>query len=116
MIIIPLLTYIYGLEYWLDGFSIHGLWDVVLNYILPVVAVIVFWQFKSATPGKLLLHLTIVDAETGSKPTLRQFIIRYFAYLVAILPLFLGLVWVGIDKRKQGWHDKIAGTVVIRRD
>jgi uncharacterized RDD family membrane protein YckC len=27
----------------------------------------------------------------------------------------LGLIWVGIDKRKQGWHDKLAGTVVVRR-
>jgi uncharacterized RDD family membrane protein YckC len=28
--------------------------------------------------------------------------------------LFLGIIWVGFDKRKQGWHDKLAGTVVIR--
>jgi len=26
----------------------------------------------------------------------------------------LGLVWVAFDRRKQGWHDKLAGTVVIR--
>ena len=43
-----------------------------------------------------------------------QFIIRYLGYYVAMLPLFLGIIWVGIDKRKQGWHDKLAGTVVIR--
>ncbi len=32
-------------------------------------------------------------------------------------PLFhyaLGFIWVGVDQRKQGWHDKLAGTVVIR--
>ncbi len=39
---------------------------------------------------------------------------RYFGYYVSILPLMLGIIWVGIDKRKQGWHDKLAGTVVIR--
>ncbi|MBX3651771.1 MAG: RDD family protein [Burkholderiales bacterium] len=35
-------------------------------------------------------------------------------YIASALPLFLGFIWVGIDKRKQGWHDKLAGTVVIR--
>ena len=31
------------------------------------------------------------------------------------IPLFMGLVWVAFDKRKQGWHDKLAGTVVVRK-
>jgi uncharacterized RDD family membrane protein YckC len=39
---------------------------------------------------------------------------RYLGYFVSAIPLFLGLIWVGIDGRKQGWHDKLAGTVVIR--
>lgn len=52
---------------------------------------------------------------TGGKPTAGQFIGRYFAYLIAFLPLCLGVIWVGIDKKKQGWHDKLAGTVVIRQ-
>jgi uncharacterized RDD family membrane protein YckC len=33
-----------------------------------------------------------------------------------MLVFFLGFIWVAFDKRKQGWHDKIAGTVVIRED
>lgn len=114
IIISPLLTAIYGTEYWVSESFIHGTWDVVINYILPAVAVILFWAYKSATPGKMLLKLTIVDAETGGKPSTGQFIGRYFAYFVSIIPLFLGFIWVGIDKRKQGWHDKLAGTVVIR--
>ncbi|MEO8407836.1 MAG: RDD family protein, partial [Oxalobacteraceae bacterium] len=35
-------------------------------------------------------------------------------YFVSALPFCLGLIWVGLDKRKQGWHDKLAGTVVVR--
>jgi uncharacterized RDD family membrane protein YckC len=62
----------------------------------------------------MITNLTIVDAETGYKPTTGQFIGRYFAYYVSIIPFLLGIIWVGIDKRKQGWHDKLAGTVVIR--
>ena len=39
---------------------------------------------------------------------------RYLGYYVSIIPLFLGLIAVAFDPRKQGWHDKLAGTVVVR--
>jgi uncharacterized RDD family membrane protein YckC len=113
-IIWPILTAIYGKDYWAGASFTHGAWDVILTYILPAVAVILFWIYRSATPGKMALKLTIVDAKTGAKPSTGQFIGRYLGYYVSAIPLFLGLVWVGIDKRKQGWHDKLAGTVVIR--
>jgi uncharacterized RDD family membrane protein YckC len=56
----------------------------------------------------------IVDAETGGKPSTRQLIVRYLGYYVSMLPLMAGIVWVALDPRKQGWHDKLAGTVVVR--
>jgi len=80
----------------------------------PPIAVIIFWVYKSATPGKMATKLTIVDSKTGGTPTTGQFIGRYLGYYVSMFPLCLGIIWVGIDKRKQGWHDKLAGTVVIR--
>lgn len=114
LIIAPLLTFIYGEEYWVSETYIQGTWDVLLNYLLPAIAIIIFWIYRSATPGKMVLGLSIVDANTGGKPTTGQFIGRYLGYYVSMIPLFLGFIWVGIDKRKQGWHDKLAGTVVIR--
>ncbi|MEE9303374.1 MAG: RDD family protein [Thiotrichaceae bacterium] len=116
IIILPILTAIYGEEYWsLASESMAlGFWDIFFSYILPMIAVIVFWVFKSATPGKMATKLKIVDAKTGNKLSLNQAIGRYFAYIPAMLPLGLGLIWVGIDKKKQGWHDKLAGTAVIR--
>ena len=39
---------------------------------------------------------------------------RYLGYYVSIIPFCMGLIWVAFDRRKQGWHDKLAGTVVIR--
>jgi len=39
---------------------------------------------------------------------------RYFAYYISILPFMLGFVWVAIDSKKQGWHDKMAGTLVVK--
>jgi uncharacterized RDD family membrane protein YckC len=114
LVITPILTAIYGREYWVSESFIQGTWDVLLNYILPAIAIVIFWIYRSATPGKMLLGLTIVDAGTGGKPSTGQFIGRYLGYYVSTIPLLLGLIWVGIDKRKQGWHDKLAGTVVIR--
>lgn len=114
IIIGPILTAIYGAEYWMSDTLIQGSWHVLFNYVLPAIAVIVFWIYRSATPGKMVTRITIVDAKTGGKPTAGQFIGRYFAYYVSLIPLFLGFIWVGIDKRKQGWHDKLAGTVVIK--
>lgn len=114
IIIFPILTVIYGTSYWESELFVQGFWDVLFNYILPAIAVIVFWVYKSATPGKMATKLTIVDAKTGGKPSTGQFIGRYLGYYVSMIPLFLGIIWVGIDKRKQGWHDKLAGTVVIK--
>ncbi|MFT7258412.1 MAG: putative RDD family membrane protein YckC [Glaciecola sp.] len=109
-----ILTIIYGTDYWLSDESYQGIVDFSLSYLFPIVAVLVFWHYKSATPGKMVTNLTIVDAKTGRKPTTGQFIGRYVAYYISIIPFLLGIIWVGVDKRKQGWHDKLAGTVVIR--
>lgn len=114
IIIIPLLSFIYGKEYWISDSLVFGFWDLMFSYILPAIAVILFWIYKSATPGKMALRLRIVDAATGQPVSAGRLIGRYLGYYVSTIPLFLGLIWVGIDKRKQGWHDKIVGTVVVR--
>ena len=114
IIILPVLFAIYGADYWDSESFVAGFWDLLIQYILPAIAVIIFWIYKSATPGKMITRLSIVDAKTGGKPSTGQFIGRYLGYYVSMIPLFLGIIWVGIDKRKQGWHDKLAGTVVIR--
>jgi uncharacterized RDD family membrane protein YckC len=91
-----------------------GIVGIFLNYVIPFILVLIFWHFKSATPGKIITHMSIVDAETGGKPSSGQFIIRYIAYYISAIPLLLGFIWIGFDKRKQGWHDKIAKTVVLK--
>ncbi len=75
---------------------------------------ILFWIFKNATPGKMIFKAVIVDAKTLGKPSNMQNIVRYFAYFISLIPFGLGFAWIGFDGRKQGWHDKLAGTVVIK--
>jgi len=108
------LTLIYGEEFWLGDQYYYGIWDGLFSYVLPFIGTIWFWLHFMGTPGKMVTNLKIVDAETGSKLSLLQAIGRYFAYILAFLPLGLGIFWIGIDKKKQGWHDKLAGTVVIK--
>ncbi len=110
----PLLTLIYGKMYWSSDLPVQGTWDILVSYVLPAMIIVAFWMYRSATPGKMALNLIIVDAKTGGRPSTPQFVGRYFGYFVSVIPLMLGIIWVGIDKRKQGWHDKMAGTVVIR--
>lgn len=113
MISVPILHAVYGSQYWYDTSLVQGPIDFLVTWVLPAVAIIAFWVARQATPGKMLISAKIVDAKTGGKPSTGQLIGRYFAYFVSTIPLLLGFVWVGIDKRKQGWHDKLADTLVV---
>ena len=110
----PILTAFYGPSYWQDTDLVKGPVDFLISWVLPSVAVILFWIYKQATPGKMAISARIVDAATGNAPSSAQMIGRYFAYFVSVVPFCLGLIWVAFDARKQGWHDKLAGTVVVR--
>lgn len=113
VVLVPL-SFIYGSEFWTGDKFFYGFWDLLLGKILPFIATIWFWLRYLGTPGKMALRLKIVDAKTGEKMSLGQSMGRYFSYIISAIPLCLGYIWVGIDKRKQGWHDKLARTVVIR--
>jgi uncharacterized RDD family membrane protein YckC len=62
----------------------------------------------------MLVSARVVDAKTGNSLSVGQSIGRYLAYFVSTIPLCLGFLWIAFDPRKQGWHDKLAGTVVVR--
>lgn len=113
-ITIPLLVSIYGAGILESEEMIHGPAHVLIAYVLPPVIVMLFWIKVSTTPGKMLITARIVDQRTGARPSAGQFLIRYLGYFVSALPLCLGYLWAGFDARKQAWHDKMAGTVVVR--
>jgi len=98
----------------LMGLTPHSPLDFLQTWLLPAVAVIAFWVARQATPGKMVVRARIVDADTLGKPSTGRMIVRYLGYYVSLLTLGLGFFWVGWDKRKQGFHDKMANTVVIR--
>jgi uncharacterized RDD family membrane protein YckC len=116
LIIAPILISIYGWDYYSvekTGF-IAGPADFLISWVLPAVVVILFWLKKQATPGKMAVSTKVVDAKTGNAMSAGQSFGRYMAYFVSMLPLGLGILWIAFDSKKQGWHDKLAGTVVVR--
>lgn len=96
--------------------ALFGLRGFVFEALLPAMAVLAFWRLYGATPGKMAVSARIVDARTGAAPSTGRLVARYVGYLASMLPLFAGFAWIAIDRRKQGWHDKIAGTVVVNDD
>ena len=99
-----------------DPAAVSGMGPALLvQLILPAALIIAFWIWKSATPGKMLLSAEIVDAKTMGKPSTGQLIVRYIGYYISSFVFLLGFIWIAFDKRKQGWHDKIAGTLVVKK-
>lgn len=115
-VISPLLYLLYGAAYFTEArepFGYAGVGDFILNQVLPLVAAVVLWVKFRGTPGKRLLDCLVVDADTLQPLSVKQAVVRYFAYIVSILPLGLGFLWIIWHRRKQGFHDLIAKTVVL---
>ena len=113
---LPILVAIYGWTYF-DASKMGttaGFADFLISWVAPAIAIVAFWLYKQATPGKMALSMKVVDAKTGRTLTIGQSIGRYLGYFVSTIPLGIGLIWVAFDPKRQGWHDKLAGTVVVR--
>lgn len=96
-----------------------GLWDrFIANLKWQFYAYAVFsticWHFWSATPGKMLCGLRVIDAKTGGRMGDWQSILRVLGYIVSSVPLGFGFFWIGMNKKRRGWHDYLAGTLVVR--
>lgn len=103
----------FGRAFWASGISTSMAIEALFACVFVIVPVVFCWAKYSVTPGKFLARMRIVDAETGGKISTRQSIIRYAGYFVSSFAFFLGFIWIAFDKRHQGWHDKMAGTVVV---
>ena len=85
-----------------------------LGTLTGLVYFVGLWSWRGQTIGMIPFGMQVVGVADGKKIDLLRGVLRYVGIIISIVPLFLGLIWVAFDSRKQGWHDKIAGTVVIR--
>jgi uncharacterized RDD family membrane protein YckC len=81
--------------------------------IFSVAFVIGFWTWKGQTPGKMLFKIRIIRKD-GQPLSLWHSTLRYVGQLIGLTLFFLGILMIAWDSKRQGLHDKIAGTYVIK--
>jgi uncharacterized RDD family membrane protein YckC len=72
-----------------------------------------FWSRSGQTPGHKLLNMRVVVEEDGSLVGFGGGLVRLFGYFVSGLVFWIGFIWILIDRRRRGWHDIMAGTIVV---
>jgi uncharacterized RDD family membrane protein YckC len=85
---------------------------VLAYYVYSILYFAVFWSLVDYTPGKYLLGLRVVRVD-GRDLGFWRSVLRAVCYYLSALLFFMGFIWIIFDKKRQGLHDKIAGTVVI---
>ena len=91
--------------YWVLGLLVT--WFVITAYLAG------FWRWRGQTPGKMVMRLKITRID-GSSIGWDGVIVRLLGYVPSSLLLGFGFIWIGFDIHRQGLHDKIADTYVIR--
>jgi uncharacterized RDD family membrane protein YckC/type II secretory pathway pseudopilin PulG len=87
----------------------------VIFLFMPFAYSIYFLGKRGYTPGKGFLRLQVIRQD-GTGISYGDAAIRTFSYILSSIPLLLGFFWIGFDRNKQGWHDKIAKTQVIKAE
>jgi uncharacterized RDD family membrane protein YckC len=87
----------------------------IAQLVVLTIATFLFWKRYGATPGKMLTHCVIVDEKTLKAPSRRQLAIRMLGYFLSTLPLCAGFLAINFTKKRQGFHDILAKTVVIEK-
>ncbi len=86
-----------------------------LGFVIGIAYYMYFWSSygHGQTLGKRALSIRVVKTD-GTELTLTDALIRYVGLLISFFCLFIGVIWVAFDANKQGWHDKIAKTYVVK--
>jgi len=86
---------------------------VTSGLVISVAYWVGFWIWRGQTLGKMALGIKVI--RTDSSPVKWQCALyRFLGYIVSVITLFIGFIWVAFDGRKQGIHDKIADTYVVK--
>ena len=105
-----------------DGFIISIITGVLSRFGGPglglsfVISLAYTWYFlthrNGQTPGKSLMNIRVVKKD-GTPIDDATAIVRYIGYYVSCI-IVIGILWAFWDDKKQGWHDKVANTLVVK--
>jgi uncharacterized RDD family membrane protein YckC len=73
----------------------------------------VMWKLRGTTVGGIVFDLHVVRVD-GRPVDWETAIVRALGCFLSLFVVFLGFIWIAFDPNRQAWHDKIAGTVVVR--
>jgi uncharacterized RDD family membrane protein YckC len=101
-----------------EGTSAALFGSIIASY--GVVLIVIPWLYyagfesskSQATPGKLLMRIVVTDLD-GNKASFARVTLRHFAKIISTLIIFLGFLMIGLTRKRQGLHDKIAGCLVL---
>jgi len=85
----------------------------LVSFTISIGYFVYYWGMGS-TRGMRFFRLAVVDAQTGRPIGFGRAGMRYLGYVASVIPCYIGLIWAAFDPKKQGWHDKIANSVVIQ--
>jgi uncharacterized RDD family membrane protein YckC len=85
-----------------------------LSTLFGLVYFVGLWAWRGQTLGMMVFNLRIVNASDGTSVDVIRALLRYVGLIISFAVIFIGVIWVAFDGRKQGWHDKMASTVVVR--
>lgn len=95
--------------------AIGGILFIVLVLVVGIGYFPFFWARRGQTPGMKMFRLYVVRDRDGGPISGGQALLRLVGYWINGIVFYIGFIWVFIDSRRRGWHDLIAGTVVIKR-
>jgi uncharacterized RDD family membrane protein YckC len=92
-------------------------WYLPAPHELLVIALAVYgvlmWRLRGSTVGGIIFNLAVVRQD-GHDMDWGTAVVRGLSSFLSLFALGLGFIWIAIDPEKRGWHDKIAGTIVVR--
>jgi uncharacterized RDD family membrane protein YckC len=82
-------------------------------FLLLLVYHVVFWTLKATTIGGILFNLRVIKTD-GTPVGFGDATIRGLSAILSLVVLFLGAIWILFDPDRQAWHDRFAGTFVVK--
>jgi uncharacterized RDD family membrane protein YckC len=73
----------------------------------------IMWKMRGSTVGGLVFDLRVVRVD-GRPVEWETAIVRALGCFLSLAVAGLGFLWIAFDRANQAWHDKIAGTIVVR--
>jgi uncharacterized RDD family membrane protein YckC len=119
MLVLEYFLRLFRVDQWLESLSDDAMVNAALVLLLSTLGIYLlvsigynvgFWLLSGQTPGKRVLGVRVMRKD-GTRLTLSNALRRQVGYWISAI-LYLGFLWILFDSKRQGFHDKLAGTIV----